>query len=34
MFKYDSNDIIFGDMHSYFISLILLINQDGGIVCN
>ena len=34
MFKYDSNDIIFGDMHSYFISYILLINQEGGIVGN
>ena len=34
MFKYESNYIIFGDMHSYFISYILLINQDGGIVGN
>ena len=32
MFKYESNGIIFGDMHSYFINQILLLNQDGAIV--
>ena len=29
MFKYESNYIIFGDMHSYFIGYIILINQEG-----